>query len=116
MPIQIKKLREAGARRPHAGQEQHGGIPLAPPRWSRCSKATRTVPIVLVLVAEPVAAGFVDNLARRPLGAIYGHYPGGADLDAPRGERDKSALMTISTFPRPIFAVLHNAAFRCAML
>jgi ABC-type uncharacterized transport system substrate-binding protein len=37
-------------------------------------QATRTVPIVFVLVVDPVAAGFVDNLAR-PGGNITGFTP-----------------------------------------
>ena len=36
-----------------------------PPRaWRPLQQATRTVPIVFVIVADPVGAGFVDSLAR----------------------------------------------------
>jgi putative ABC transport system substrate-binding protein len=37
--------------------------PLARPAWHRL-QATRTVPIVFVLVPDPVGAGFVDSMAR----------------------------------------------------
>ena len=44
----------------------HGGPTLGP-----LLEATRTVPIVFAMVADPVAAGFVDSLAR-PGGNVTG--------------------------------------------
>ena len=45
--------------------------PPAAPRVAPLQQATRTVPIVFAIVADPVGAGFVDSLAR-PGGNITG--------------------------------------------
>ena len=45
--------------------------PMAPPTVRRLLQATRTVPIVFPVVADPVGAGFVESLAR-PGGNVTG--------------------------------------------
>ena len=38
--------------------------PMAARLWGRCSRSTRTVPIVFAIVPDPVGAGFVQSLSR----------------------------------------------------
>src|SRR5262245_13721828 len=47
----------------------------ATPSVQALQQATRTVPIVFAIVADPVGAGFVDSLAR-PGGNVTGFTPG----------------------------------------
>ena len=54
----------ANTRRNWSRSRRTSSWPLAPRPWRPLLQATRTVPIVFVIVADPVGAGFVDSLAR----------------------------------------------------
>src|SRR5215469_14059935 len=53
----------------------HVILASATPSVQALQQATRTVPIVFAIVADPVGAGFVDSLAR-PGGNVTGFTPG----------------------------------------
>ena len=54
----------ANTRRNWSRSRRTSSWPLAARPWSSCLQATRTVPIVFVIVPDPVGAGFVDSLSR----------------------------------------------------
>ena len=54
----------ADTRRNWSRSRRTSSWPLATPTVGPLLQATRTVPIVFVIVADPVGAGFVDSLAR----------------------------------------------------
>ena len=54
----------AGTRRNWSRSRRTSSWPVAPLSLGPLLQATRTVPIVFVIVADPVGAGFVDSLAR----------------------------------------------------
>ena len=54
----------ANTRRNWSRSRRTSSWPLAARPWRPLLQATRTVPIVFVIVPDPVGAGFVDSLAR----------------------------------------------------
>ena len=61
----------ASTRRNWSRSRRTSSWPMAPRPWEPLLQATRTVPIVFPVVADPVGAGFVDSLAR-PGGNVTG--------------------------------------------
>ena len=91
-----------GQCRPHS--QIRGGIGCAragrhpgrghPGMWRPLLQATRTVPIVFVIVVDPVGAGFVDSLAR-PGGNATGFMPVRIQLEremAGAAQRDRAGV------------------------
>ena len=64
----------ADTRRNWSRSRRTSSWPLAARPWRPLLQATRTVPIVFAIVADPVGAGFVDSLAR-PGGNATGFMP-----------------------------------------
>src|SRR5262245_22572321 len=70
-------------------------IPLAPPAVRAAKQATKSIPIVIVTSQDPVAAGYVDSLAR-PGGNITGITRLTRDLSGKRLELLKEVVPRLS--------------------
>ena len=66
LPLGRRRCRStfADTRRNWSRSRRTSSWPLARRPWRPLLQATRTVPIVFAVVADPVGAGFVDSLAR----------------------------------------------------